>query len=74
MDTIIMNSKNSKASEPHRLLLDHTDIINLERSDNTLLYKINVSLYYTWKNKKSPKNKLKISALTWNKKLELPDR
>ena len=58
MDTIIMNSKNSKASEPDRLLLDHTDIINLERSDNMLLYTINVSFYYTWKNKKSPKNKL----------------
>ena len=63
MDTIIMNSKNSKASEPDRLLLDHTDIINLERSDNMLLYTINVSFYYTWKNKKkSKKQTLNISS------------
>ena len=29
MDTIFMNSKNSKASDPHRLLLNLADKINL---------------------------------------------
>ena len=33
MDTIFMNSKNSKTSDPHRLLLNLTDKINLKRSD-----------------------------------------
>ena len=33
MDTIFMNSKNSKTSHPHRLLLNLTDKISLKRSD-----------------------------------------
>ena len=33
MDTIFMNSKNSEASDPHRLLLNLTGKINLKRSD-----------------------------------------
>ena len=36
MDTIFMNSKNSKTSEPHRV----ETIINLKRSDNMLFYQI----------------------------------
>ena len=46
MDTIFVNSKNSKTSTPHRLLLnlsDKKEVINM--------------LLYTWKNiKKSYKN------------------
>ena len=30
METIFMNSKNSKMSEPHRLRLDLTDKLNLK--------------------------------------------
>ena len=33
MDTILMNSENGKASDPHRLLPSLTDKINLKRSD-----------------------------------------
>ena len=33
MDTIFMNSENSKRSNPHRLLLNLLDKINLKRSD-----------------------------------------
>ena len=33
MDTIFMNSENSKTADPHRLLLNLTDKINLKRSD-----------------------------------------
>ena len=33
MDTIFMNSENSKTSDPHRILLNLTDKINLQRSD-----------------------------------------
>ena len=56
MDTIFMNSKNSKKSDSHRLLLNLTDKINLKRS-NKYVVLTNVSIYYTWKNiKKSCKN------------------
>ena len=33
MDTIFMNSENSKTSDPHRLLLNLIDKINLKRGD-----------------------------------------
>ena len=33
MDTIFMNSKNSKTSDPHRQLLNLSDKLKLKRSD-----------------------------------------
>ena len=74
MDTIFMNSENSKTSNPLRLLLNLLDKINLKRSDKHVALS-NLSIYYTWKNiTKSCKNdKFKISALTWNEEFELPD-
>ena len=33
MDVIFMNSKNSKTVDPHRLLLNLSDKINLKKSD-----------------------------------------
>ena len=35
-----MNSRNSKTFEPHRLLLNLTDKINLKKVINMLLYQI----------------------------------
>ena len=49
MDTIFMNSENSKISKLHRLLLNLSDRINLKRSDNYVALS-NLSMYYTWKN------------------------
>ena len=74
MNTIFMNSGNSKTSDPHRLLLNLSDKINLKRS-NACVALPNHSIYYTWKNiKKSYKNnKFKTSAPTWNEKFELLD-
>ena len=65
-----MNSENSKTSDPHRLLLNLSDKINLKRSDKYVALS-NLSIYYTWKNmKKSYKNnKFKISASTEMKSL-----
>ena len=34
MNTILMNSKSSKTSDPHRLSLNLTDKINLKTSDD----------------------------------------
>ena len=47
MDTILMNSENSKTSDSHRLLIifDKTD---LKRTDNYVAVS-NLSIYYTWK-------------------------
>ena len=74
MDTIFMNSENSKTSDPYRLLLNLSDKINLNRSDKYVVLS-NLSIYYSWKNiKKSYKNnKFKMSAPTWNEEFELPD-
>ena len=65
MDTIFMNSENSKTYDPHRLLLNLTDKITLKRSDKYVALS-NLSIYYTQKNmKKSYKNnKSKISVPT----------
>ena len=65
IDTILRNSKNSKTSYPHRLVLSLSDKITLKRSDKYVALS-NFSKYYIWKNiKKSYKNnELKISALT----------
>ena len=51
MDTIFMNSENSKTSDPHRLLLKLLDKINLKRSDKYIALS-NLSIYYKCKNKK----------------------
>ena len=44
-----MNSKNSKTSDPHRLLHNLTNKINLNRSDEYVALS-NPGIYYTWKN------------------------
>ena len=49
MDTIFMNYKNNKTPDPHRLLLNLTDKINLKRSDQYVALS-NLSIYYAWKN------------------------
>ena len=46
MDTIFMNSKNSKTSDPHRLLLNLPSKIGLKRS-NKYVFISNLSIYYT---------------------------
>ena len=48
MDTLFMNSENSKTSDPHRLLLNLTDKINLKRSDKYVALS-KLSIYYTGK-------------------------
>ena len=73
MDTIFINSENSKTSEPHVLILKLTDKLDLRRAEKSIALS-NPSIYYTWKNIKSSHNhnKFKLSAPTWNDKFELP--
>ena len=74
MDTIFMNSENSKTSEPHILKLKLTDKLDL-RLDKKVIALSNVSTYYTWNNSKSSysNDKFKISTLIWNEEFTLPD-
>ena len=67
-----MNSKSSRTSVPHIILLNLTDKISLS---NKYVALSNYNIHYTWKNiKESYKNnKFKISAQTWNEKFELFD-
>ena len=67
MDTIFTNSENSKVSDPHGLLLNLSDKIDLRRKDKYVILS-NLSIYYIWKNieKSHKNNKVKISALAWN--------
>ena len=46
MYTIFMNSGDSKTSDPHRLLLNLSDKINLKRQDKYVALS-NLSIYYT---------------------------
>ena len=65
MDTIFMNSENSKTSEPYILKLNLPDKLVL-RVDKKVIALPNLSIYYTWNNIKSPynNNKFKKSAPT----------
>ena len=74
METIFMNTENSKTSESHRFRLDLTDKLNWKDPKKNMAL-TNLSIYYTWKNIKSEynNNKFKISAPTWNDTFDLPD-
>ena len=74
MNTIFMNSDNSKSSKPHILKLKLTNKLDLRLGEKVIALS-NLSIYYTWKNIKSSysNNKFKISGSTWNDEFELPD-
>ena len=46
MDTIFMNSENSKNFEPHVLILKLTDKLDLRRREKSIALS-NLSIYYT---------------------------
>ena len=56
MNTILMNSENSKTSDPQRLLLNLSDKTNLKRVIGTLLYQILAFTIHGKNIKKSNKN------------------
>ena len=73
MDTIFMNSENSKTSEHNVLVLKLTDKLDLRRGQKLLLYQILV--FIKNENVKSSYNNniFKISAPTWSEEFKLPD-
>ena len=48
METIFMNTENSKTSESHRFVLDLTEKLNLKDPKKNMVL-ANLSIYYTWK-------------------------
>ena len=74
MDTIFMNSENSKTPKPHILTLKLTSKLDLIIGEKVIVLS-NLSIYYTCRNIKSSynNNKFNISAPTWNDKFELSD-
>ena len=71
MDTIFMNSENSKTSKPHILKLKLTSKLDLRLGEKVIALP-SLSIYCTWKNIKSTynNNKFKISTSTWNDEFE----
>ena len=74
MNTIFMNSDDSRTFEYHVLILKLTDELDLRRGLKSIALS-NLSIYYTWKNIKSSynNNRFKIPAPTWSDEFELPD-
>ena len=65
METICMNTENSRTNEPPRFRLTLADKLNLKDVNKDMVL-AKVSIYYIWKNIKSVynNNKFKISAPT----------
>ena len=74
MNTIFMDSENSRTSEYHVLVLKLADKLDLRRGEKGVALS-NFSIYYTWENKKISynHNEFKISVPTWSDEFELPD-
>ena len=72
METIFMNTENSKTNESHKFTLNFLQRLDLRNSGKPVALQ-NLSIYYKWKNirKQYKNNKLKITAPTWND--ESPD-
>ena len=70
METIFLNTENSKTNEPHKFILSLADKHNLKNPNKNMAL-----ANYTWKNIKSAynNNKVKISAPTWNDEFDLAD-
>ena len=69
MDTIFMNSGNSKTSKPNVLTLKLTEKLDLRLGEKVIALS-NLRIYNAWENITSSynNNKFKISASRWNDK------
>ena len=74
METIFMNTENSKTSEPRKFVLNLWQKIDLKGSNKHVDLQ-SLCIYYTWKNirKQYKNNKLKKITQTWNGEFELTD-
>ena len=51
METIFMNTENSKTNEPRKFILNLSEILDLNGSNKFVALQ-NLSIYYTWRNKR----------------------
>ena len=74
METIFMNTENSKTNQLYKFVLNLSQRLNLRSSDKHVALQ-SLSIYYTWKNirKQYKNNILKTITPTWNDESELPD-
>ena len=71
METIFVNTKNSKTNESNRFRLYITGKLDL-RGNKTIAL-ANLSMYYTWQNVKSEykNNKFQISSPIWDETFDI---
>ena len=62
METIFMNTKNSKTNESNKFFYEFTDKLNLKNLNKNISL-ANLSIYCTWKNIKSAYNNNKFKIL-----------
>ena len=74
MDTIFINSENSRTLISHILTLKPANKLDLRFGEKVIALP-NLSIYYTWKKIKSTcdNKKFKISPPTWHDEFKLPD-
>ena len=74
METIFMNTENSKTNEPDRFRLLLADKLNIKNPNkNIALGNLSILLHMEKHKSAYSNNKCKISALTWNDTFDLPD-
>ena len=74
METISLNTENSKTNEPHKFRLTLADKLNI-KDPNKNMALTSLNIYCTWKNIKSVCNnsKFKVSASTWSDEFDSYD-
>ena len=70
METIFINTLNSRTSESNRFKYNFTNKLNLKNPNKNIAL-ANLSIHYTWRTIKSEynNNKFKIRVPTWNDNL-----
>ena len=66
MNTIFMNSENSKTSNPYRILLSLSDKMNLSRNDTFIAW-WSLIIYCSWKNIKNSYKNNKFFISPWSR-------
>ena len=59
METIYMNTENSKTNKPYKFFLNLSQRLDL-RSSNKCVALQNLSIYYTWKNTRKQHKKINL--------------
>ena len=63
METIFMNTENSKTNESNKCIYQFTDKLNLKNPNNKNIGLVNLSIYYARKNIKSAYNNNKFKNI-----------